>query len=218
MKFTEDVVDYYGEARRTMETELDFLASFKSELFHDKFPDKAAKSVAQPFIASFSVQSARVKAKKSARKTPAVAKPSAVNVPVTAAARYVAIFVDGIPVTVELHEIQAAFDTTALVGRFKPGFCKVLVLESEVGRALSQKFVSGHKVRVKKWRVKDHHRNGRYHHQDGRSRGDSTIEKCMKSVNIIGTRVKFIEDAMNDMKRLLKRIASTDEDSEVSSY
>ena len=40
----------------------------------------------------------------------------------------------------------------------------------------------------------------------------------MKSVNIIGTRVKFIEDAMNDMKRLLKRIASTDEDSEVSSY
>ena len=120
---------------------------------------------------------------------------------------------------VELDEIQAAFDTKALVGRFKPGFCKVLVLESEVGRALSQKFVSGHKIRVKKWRVKDQHRSGRYHYHDGRSRGDSTIEKCMKSVNIIGTRVKFIEpDAMNDMKRLLKRIASTDEDSEVSSY
>ena len=187
---------------------------------------KKKSKVAPPLVEEVSAtsvrvkakKSARVKAKKSARKTPAVAKPSAVNVPVTAAARYVAIFVDGIPVTVELHEIQAAFDTTALVGRFKPGFCKVLVLESEVGRALSQKFVSGHKVRVKKWRVKDQHRSGRYHYHDGRSRGDSTIEKCMKSVNIIGTRVKFIEDAMNDMKRLLKRIASTDEDSEVSSY
>ena len=142
------------------------------------------------------------------------------KVPVTAV-RYVAIFVDGIPETVENEEIQAVFDTKALVGRFKSGFCKVLVLESEVGRALSQKSVwPGYKIRVKKWRVKDHHRNGRYRRQDGRNAGVSnkTIEKCMKSVNIMGTRMKFIETELNDMKRLLKRIAATDEDSEVSSF
>ncbi len=214
MKFTEDAVDYYGEARRTMETELDFLASFKSELFHFRFPDKAAKSVAQPLVEEVSAAPVRVKAKKVQLTAPA--KPFAVKVPVTAV-RYVAISVDGVPETVENEEIQAEFDTKALVGRFKSGLCKVLVLESEVGRALSQKSVSGHKIRVKTWRVKDHHRNGRYRRQDGRGE-DSTIEKCMESVNIIGTRVKFIEDAMNDMKRLLKRIASTDEDSEVSSY
>ena len=210
MKFTEDVVDYYGEARRTMETELDFLASFKSELFHDKFPDKAAKLVAQPLVEEVSAAPVRVKAKV---QLTAPAKPFAVKVPVTAV-RYVAISVDGVPETVENDEIQAEFDTKALVGRFKSGLCKVLVLESEVGRALSQESVSGHKIRVKAWKVKDHHRNGRYRRQDGR-REDSTIEKCMESVNIMGTRMKFIETAM---KRLLKRIASTDEDSEASSY
>ena len=209
MKFTEDAVDYYGEARRTMETELDFLASFKSELFHCKFPDKAAKSVA-PLVEEVSAAPVRVKAKV---QLTAPAKPFAVKVPVTAV-RYVAISVDGVPETVENEEIQAEFDTKALVGRFKSGLCKVLVLESEVGRALSQESVSGHKIRVKAWKVKDHHRNGRYRRQDGR-REDSTIEKCMESVNIMGTRMKFIETAM---KRLLKRIASTDEDSEASSY
>jgi hypothetical protein len=95
------------------------------------------------------------------------------------------------------------------------------VPERKLGRALSQNSVSGNKnqCRVKKWRVKDHHRNGR-HRRDVRNREvlNKTIKTCMKSVETFGTRMKFIEAAMNDMKRLLKRIASTDEDSDVSSY
>ena len=206
MKFTEDVVDYYGEARRTMETELDFLASYKSEML--KFNDRAAKSVAPSryvVVEEVSTTSVRVKAKKVQLTAPA--KPFAVKVPVTAV-RYVAIFVDGIPETVENEEIQAVFDTKALVGRFT-GFCKILVLESEVGRALGQKSVSGHKIRVKKWRVKDHHRNSRHHRlHDGRNLGvpTRTVETC----KTIGTRMKSIEVAIYDIKRVLKCIASTE--------
>ena len=153
MKFAEDVVDSYGDARRTMETELDYMALFKSELSNATFPDKAAKSVAQPLVEEVSAtRPVRVKEKKVQLTAPA--KPFAVKVPVTAV-RYVAISVDGVPETVENEEIQAEFDTKALVGRFKSGLCKVLVLESEVGRALSQESVSGHKIRVKAWKVKD---------------------------------------------------------------
>ena len=69
-----------------------------------------------------------------------------------------AIFVKGIPGTVGNNELQTVFNTEALVGRFESGHCKVLVPESELGRALSQNSVSGHEIRVKKWRVReDHH-------------------------------------------------------------
>ena len=97
----------------------------------------------------------------------------------------------------ENKKLQTVFNTEALVGRFESGHCKVLVPESELGRALGQNSVSGHEIRVKRWRVRgdDHHRNGRWHHrQNGRV-----------SNKTIGTRMKSIETAMNDMKRLLKR-------------
>ena len=121
------------------------------------------------------------------------------KVSVKTAVPYVAIFVKGVPGTVGNNELQTVFNTEALVGRFESGHCKVLVPESELGRALSQNSVSGHKIRVKKWRVReDHHRNGRRHRrQNGRNREVSN--------KTIGTRMKSIETAMNDMKRLLKR-------------
>ena len=72
------------------------------------------------------------------------------KVSVKTAVRYLAIFVKCIPGTVANNEIQTVFNTKALVGRFKSGHCKVLVPESELGRALSRNSVSGHKIRVKK--------------------------------------------------------------------
>ena len=129
-----------------------------------------------------------------------------------------AIFVKDVPRTVANNEIQTVFNTKALVGRFESGYCKVLVPESELGRALSQNSVSGHKICVKRWRVRDpdHHRNGRRHgHRRNNGRNlevpTRTVETCMNSMGkTIGTRMKSIEMAMCDMKRVLKRIASTE--------
>ncbi len=93
--------------------------------------------------------------KKKAKMAPPEPPP---KVSVKTAIRYLAICVKGVPGTVSNNEIQTVFDTKALVGRFKSGHCKVLVPESDLGRALSRNSVSGHKIRVKKWRVcEDHH-------------------------------------------------------------
>ena len=134
------------------------------------------------------------------KKVKSVAPHELPKVSVKTAVVYLPIFVKGVPGTVVNDKIQTVFNTKALVGRFESGHCKVLVPESELGRALSQNSVSGHKIRVKRWRVRgeDHHRNGRWHRrQNGRNREVSN--------KTIGTRMKSIETAMNDMKRLLKR-------------
>ena len=144
------------------------------------------------------VPSSRKARKKKAKLAPP--EPPA-KVSVKTAVVYLPIFVKDVPGTVANDEIQTAFNTKALVGRFKSGHCKVLVPESELGRALSQNFVSGHKIRVKKWRAhEDYHRNGRQHRPHDRNREVSNIiETCMKT---IGTRMKAIETAL--MKRALK--------------
>ena len=123
-----------------------------------------------------------VKARK--KKVKSVAPPELPKVSVKTAVRYVAIFVKGVPGTVGNNELQTVFNTKALVGRFKSGHCKVLVPESELGRALSQNFVSGHKICVKKWRAhEDYHRNGRQHRPHDRNREVSNIiETCMKTM------------------------------------
>jgi len=131
-----------------------------------------------------------IKRKARKKKANSVAPPELPKVSVKAV-RYLAIFVKGVPGTVSNNEIQTVFDTKALVGRFESGHCKVLVPESDLGRALSRNYVSGHKIRVKKWRVcEDHH-----------SRRPQNREVSNKT---IGTRMKSIEAAM---KRLLKRIS-----------
>ena len=130
------------------------------------------------------------------------------KVSVKTAVCYVAIFVKDVPRTVANNEIQTVFNTKALVGRFESGYCKVLVPESDLGRALSRNYVSGHKIRVKKWRVcrRQRRNNGRNLEVPTR-----TVETCMNSMGkTIGTRMKSIEMAMCDMKRVLKRIASTE--------
>jgi hypothetical protein len=160
------------------------------------------------------VPSIKRKARKKKAKVAPPEPPAKVSV--KTAVCYVAIYVKGVPETVPNDEIQTEFDTKALVGRFPSGYCKVLVPESELGRALSQKSVSGHKIHVKRWRVRDldHHRNGRRHRlHDGRNWEvpTRTVETCMNSMGkTIGTRMKSIEMAMYDMKRVLKRIASTE--------
>jgi hypothetical protein len=162
----------------------------------------------------------RIKRKAARKKKAKVAPPEPpAKVSVKTAVRYVPICVKGVPKTVANNELQTVFNTEALVGRFESGHCKVLVPESELGRALSQNSVSGHKIRVKRWRVRDpdHHRNGcRHGHRRNNGRNlevpTRTVETCMNSMGkTIGTRMKSIEMAMCDMKRVLKRIASTEE-------
>ena len=123
-----------------------------------------------------------VKARKKKAKVAPPEPPAKVSV--KTAVCYVAVFVKGIPGAVANNEIQTVFNTKALVGRFKSGHCKVLVPESELGQALSQNSVSGHKIRVKKWRAhEDYHWNGRQHRPHDRNREVSnTIETCMKTV------------------------------------
>ena len=143
--------------------------------------------------------------KRKARKKKAKMAPPEPPISVKTAVRYVAVFVEGVPGTVENKKLQTVFNTEALVGRFESGHCKVLVPESELGRALGQNSVSGHEIHVKKWRVREDHHHDRRHRRHGRNREVSnTIEICMKT---IGTRMKAIETAM---KRALKRIASTE--------
>ena len=167
-------------------------------------PEPPAKVSVKTWLSPPPVPSIKRKARK--KKVKSVAPPELPKVSVKTAVRYLAISVKGVPGTVANNEIQTVFNTKALVGRFKSGHCKVLVPESELGRALSQNSVSGHKIRVKKWRAhEDYHRNGRQHRPHDRNREVSnTIETCMKT---IGTRMKAIETAM---KRALKRIASTE--------
>jgi len=121
----------------------------------------------------------------------------------------VAISVKGVPGTVANNEIQTVFNTKALVGRFESGHCKVLVPESELGRALSQNSVSGHKIRVKRWRDRRRQRRNNGRNLEVPTR---TVETCMNSMGkTIGTRMKSIEMAICDMKRVLEHIASTEE-------
>ena len=103
------------------------------------------------------------------------------------------VFVEGVPGTVENKKLQTVFNTEALVGRFESGHCKVLVPESELGRALSQNSVSGHEIHVKKWRVREDYHHDRRHRRHDRNREVS---------NIIETCMKAIETAL--MKRALK--------------
>ena len=135
--------------------------------------------------------------KRKARKKKAKMAPPEPPIPVKTAVRYVAVFVEGVPGAVENKKLQTVFNTEALVGRFESGHCKVLVPESELGRALSQNSVSGHEIHVKKWRVREDHHHDRRHRRHGRK--------------TIGTRMKSIEKAICDMKRVLEHIASTEE-------
>ena len=118
------------------------------------------------------------------KKVKSVAPHELPKVSVKTAVVYLPIFVKGVPGTVVNDKIQTVFNTKALVGRFKSGHCKVLVPESELDRALSQNFVSGHKICVKKWRAhEDYHRNGRQHRPHDRNREVSNIiETCMKTM------------------------------------
>ena len=194
----ERLVERYEDAEKHM-----------TSTIHQMF-ENAVNRLSPPPVPSIKRKARKKKAKVLPPEPPA-------KVSVKTAVHYVPIFVKGVPGMVGNNELQTVFNTKALVGRFESGHCKVLVPESELGRALSQNSVSGYKIRLKKWRVhEDHHRNGHRHRRHGRNREVSnTIETCMKT---IGTRMKAIETAM--MKRVLKRIASTEdgEDSEVSSY
>ena len=85
------------------------------------------------------------------------------------------------------------------MSRFESGHCKVLVPESELGRALSQNSVSGHKICVKKWRVREDHRdrNGRSPAAGKRRSGRRTRSRkipsaATASVGLTKEQVSFI--------------------------
>ena len=104
--------------------------------------ENAVNGLSPPPVPSIERKARKKKAKVAPPEPPA-------KVSVKTAVCYVEIFVKGVPETMANNELQTLFNTKALVGRFKSGHCKVLVPESELRRALSQNFVSGHKIRVK---------------------------------------------------------------------
>ena len=157
---------------------------------HQMFQN-AVNRLPPPPVPSTKRKARKKKAKMAPPEPPISVKPTAV--------RYVAVFVEGVPGTVENKKLQTVFNTEALVGRFESGHCKVLVPESELGRALGQNSVSGHEIHVKKWRVREDYHHDRRHRRHGRNRVSNIIETCMKT---IGTRMKAIETAL--MKRALK--------------
>ncbi len=168
------LVDRYEDAKKNI-----------TSTIHQIFHDAVTGGLSLPPMPSIERKARKKKAKMAPPEPPA-------KVSVKTAVFYVAISVKGVPGTVANNEIQTVFNTKALVGRFKSGHCKVLVPESDLGRALSRNSVSGHKIRVTKWRAvcEDHH-----------SRRPQNREVSNKT---IGTRMKSIEAAM---KRLLKRIS-----------
>ena len=157
----ERLVERYEDAEKHM-----------TSTIHQMF-ENAVNGLSPPPVPSIERKARKKKAKVAPPEPPA-------KVSVKTAVCYVAIFVKGVPGTVANNEIQTVFNTKTLVGRFKSGHCKVLVPESELGRALSQNSVPGHKICVKRWRVReDHHRNGRRHRRhNGRNR---EVTLCISS-------------------------------------
>ena len=139
--------------------------------------------------------------RKARKKKAKVAPPEPpAKVSVKTAVRYLAIFVKGVPGTVANNEIQTVFNTKALVGRFKSGHCKVLVPESELGRALGQNSVSGHKIRVKKWRA---HEDYQANPQQARTKkAPGLYSQVAKTADV--RRIKSVmETTIYELRRLL---------------
>ena len=142
------------------------------------------------------------------------------------AAGFTSIFL-GVSMTVTDDQIQAVLGVSAKIGRRRRNRVKARIPDDDVGRVLKLQSVSGHKLRVEKWRsfkAPPYHTNR--HGCQAIKLEDVTTKECARFAaefhaqtrperlysqvvsNKVEARMKSMETAMYDVKQLLKRLSS----------
>ena len=146
------------------------------------------------------------------------------------AAGFTSIFL-GVSMTVTDDQLQAILGVNAKIGRRRRNRLKVRVPDDDVGRVLKLESVSGHKLRVEKWRsfkAPSYHTN-RHGRQAIKEDVTTTVKERARFAaeflnaqtrpegqrlysqvvsNKVEARMKSMETAMYDVKQVLKRMSS----------